>query len=184
VLYVNQVGGQDELVFDGGSMAIGRDGTLAVLAPHFAQGLYPVRIARDARATSGSLPGAVAPEPNLHATVYAALVPVCATMCDKNRFKGVVLGLSGGIDSALTLAIAVDALGAAARGGGDDAVSLHRGDEHRGCPAQAARSACAIKVIPIEPMFDAFMGALDEEFAGRAPTPPRRTSRRAAAACC
>jgi NAD+ synthase (glutamine-hydrolysing) len=114
VVYVNQVGGQDELVFDGGSMAIARDGTLAVLAPHFAQGLYPVRIARDAQGHVVIAPGAVAMEPNLHATVYAALVTAVRDYVDKNRFKGVVLGLLGRHRFGAHAGVAVDALGPSA----------------------------------------------------------------------
>ncbi|MBK9469181.1 MAG: NAD+ synthase [Gammaproteobacteria bacterium] len=168
VIYVNQVGGQDELVFDGGSMAIARDGTLAVLAPHFAQGLYPVRIARDARGHVVIAPGAVATEPNLHATVYAALVTGVRDYVDKNRFKGVVLGLSGGIDSALTLAVAVDALGPQRVEAVMMPFRYTAAMSIEDAEAQAATLGVGFKVIPIGPMFDAFMGALDEEFAGRA----------------
>ena len=149
-------------------MAIARDGTLAVLAPHFAQGLYPVRIARDARGHVVIAPGAVATEPNLHATVYAALVTGVRDYVDKNRFKGVVLGLSGGIDSALTLAVAVDALGPQRVEAVMMPFRYTAAMSIEDAEAQAATLGVGFKVIPIGPMFDAFMGALDEEFAGRA----------------
>ena len=168
VIYVNQVGGQDELVFDGGSMAIGRDGTLAVLAPHFEAGLYPVRVVRDATGAVALVPGSVTPELNLHATVYAALVTGVRDYVNKNRFRGVVLGLSGGIDSALTLAIAVDALGPQRVEAVMMPFHYTAAMSIEDAAAQAATLGVQFRVIPIAPMFDAFMAALDEEFAGRA----------------
>ncbi len=167
VIYVNQVGGQDELVFDGGSMAIGRDGMLAVLAPHFEAGLHPVRVVRDAAGAVALVPGRVTPEPNLHATVYAALVTGVRDYVNKNRFRGVVLGLSGGIDSALTLAIAVDALGPQRVEAVMMPFHYTAAMSIEDAAAQAATLGVQFRVIPIAPMFDAFMAALDEEFAGR-----------------
>src|SRR4051812_26962486 len=106
-VYVNRVGGQDELVFDGASFVMDPDGTIAQQLPawhetsavaHF-DGASPHRV-------RGSLDHALEPH------VYQALVMGVRDYVEKNRFPGVLLGLSGGVDSALTLAVAVDALGA------------------------------------------------------------------------
>ncbi len=111
IIYVNQVGGQDELVFDGGSCAMDASGMICQRAPAFVEGLYPV----DLQLLEGRwLPRRThcAELPEVEASVYQALVVGVRDYVQKNGFKGVVLGLSGGIDSALTLAVAVDALGA------------------------------------------------------------------------
>ena len=119
IAYVNQVGGQDELVFDGGSFVVNADGSVAVVAPFWRESLTittwePVEIKRHKSTgkrtflCEGSL--AFTPEPRL-ASVYNAMTLGLRDYVTKNRFPGVVLGLSGGIDSALTAAVAVDALG-------------------------------------------------------------------------
>ena len=113
-------------------------------------------VARDAGARArstarrrGRCRGAL--DPRLEAHVYHALVMGVRDYVGKNRFPGVLLGLSGGIDSALTLAIAVDALGPRPRARGDDAVALHRADQPRGRARDgAASSACATTRSPIE----------------------------------
>jgi len=105
-LYVNQVGGQDELVFDGASFVMAKDGSVTSQWPAFEEVLGFVELQE-----LQFVPGAIAPEPGLEASVYAALCLGVRDYINKNGFPGVVLGLSGGIDSALTLAIAVDALG-------------------------------------------------------------------------
>jgi len=168
VLYVNQVGGQDELVFDGGSMAIGRDGALATLAPQFEEGLYPVVIERNEAGAIVVQPGPVAEELNFHATVYAALVSGVRDYVNKNRFKGVVLGLSGGIDSALTLAIAADALGAERVEAVMMPFRYTASMSIEDAQAQAERMGVQFKIISIESMYEAFVAALSAEFAGLA----------------
>ena len=112
LVYVNMVGGQDELVFDGGSVVVDAAGRVQFRAPLFEEDLYVVELARrDGRPVPT---GAKAtPVPPLAERVYRALVLGTRDYVEKNGFAGVVLGLSGGIDSALTLAIAVDALGPA-----------------------------------------------------------------------
>ena len=107
VVYANLVGGQDELVFDGASFAMDSRGRIAMRMPSFEEGLGIVDF-------EGEHPvqGEIHPEPQLEESVYRALCLGVADYVGKNRFPGVLLGLSGGIDSALTLAIAVDALGA------------------------------------------------------------------------
>src|SRR5690606_5133923 len=87
------------------------DGQVSQRAPAFAEGLYPVDLGWD-DAQVDPRPASCAPLPELEASVYQALVLGVRDYVQKNGFKGVVLGLSGGIDSALTLAVAVDALGA------------------------------------------------------------------------
>lgn len=109
-LYVHCVGGQDEFVFDGGSLAVNADGHIAVAAEYFQEELIPVNLSLNGDVTiekqSTPLPEL---EPIKH--TYAALVLACRDYVRKNGFEKVLLGSSGGIDSALTAAIAVDALG-------------------------------------------------------------------------
>ena len=111
VIYVNLVGGQDELVFDGGSLVIDGSGEFIFRAPQFEQGLYLVELGRTA-AGNLTLESRSGQYPPLSFTesVYQALVLGVKDYVSKNGFKGAVIGLSGGIDSALTLAVAVDAL--------------------------------------------------------------------------
>jgi NAD+ synthase (glutamine-hydrolysing) len=110
VMYVNLVGGQDELVFDGGSFVVDRNGALTQRAPDCETGLYPVDFQLNGVVTP--VPGECPPHPETEAAIYRVLVLGVRDYINKNGFGGAVLGLSGGIDSALTLAIAVDAIGA------------------------------------------------------------------------
>ena len=107
VLYCNMVGGQDELVFDGASFAVDVTGTVAYRAPSFEERLDFVRY-RDGRWAADG----VAAERPVEEEVYEALKTGVRDYLGKNGFPGAIIGLSGGIDSALTLAVAVDALGA------------------------------------------------------------------------
>ena len=111
VLYVNQIGGQDELVFDGGSLAMAANGDIALRAPAYDEGLFAVDVDFDEQGVRLQQ-GRLEPLPELEASIYQALVVGVRDYIGKNGFKGVLLGLSGGIDSALTMAVAVDALGA------------------------------------------------------------------------
>lgn len=163
VVYLNQVGGQDELVFDGGSMVVDAQGELQMQAPLFEEGLYPLALNLNKDAVTVP-PQTKAPLPGLLPSVYQALVMGVRDYVNKNGFKGVVLGLSGGIDSALTLAIAVDALGAQRV----EAVmmpfrytsqlSLDDAEE------EARRLGVSYKTIGIEGIYEAFCAALAEEF--------------------
>jgi len=111
IVYVNMLGGQDELIFDGGSFAMNATGEVVQRAAPFKEELYTVDIDLvDGKAVPRR--GHIEPELSEEASVYNALVLGVRDYVTKHRFPGVVLGLSGGIDSALTLAIAVDALGA------------------------------------------------------------------------
>lgn len=111
IIYVNQVGGQDELVFDGGSFAMSADGQVCVQSPEFVTSLTQVELIKQGDAIV-LLPGEQSELYEDEARVYKALKLGLKDYVNKNGFPGVVLGLSGGIDSALTLALAVDALGA------------------------------------------------------------------------
>ncbi len=106
LLYVHGVGGQDELVFDGASFALGPKGALTYQAETFREALDIVELGED------TLAGPIAPPLAEEDTIYRALMTGVRDYVEKNRFPGVLLGLSGGIDSALVLAICVDALGA------------------------------------------------------------------------
>ena len=168
VVYVNMVGGQDELVFDGGSCAVNRQGQVVARAPAFDERLLLVDLHVSA---SGNVePVAVTAPcalPDDTASVYRALVEGVRDYVNKNRFTGVVLGLSGGIDSALTLAIAVDALG-------PDRVEAVMMPYHytsdmslEDAAAEAALLGVRYCVLPIEPALDAFTAILSAEFAER-----------------
>lgn len=108
LVYVNAVGGQDELVFDGGSFALNSQGEVVMAMPHFETGLGLVNLNAFAQLESGL----ITPPLSVQAQAYQALVLGVRDYVQKNHFPGVIIGLSGGVDSALVLAIAVDALGA------------------------------------------------------------------------
>jgi len=108
MIYVNQVGGHDELLFDGGSMALDGEANMVCAMPRYEEKIEMITIHEDM-----SMPQqAIAAELSDEASIYQALVLGVSSYVHKNGFKGALIGLSGGIDSALTLAIAVDALGA------------------------------------------------------------------------
>lgn len=109
ILYVNNVGGQDDIVFDGGSMVVDEKGQVAQVAPFFSEALLPVDI--NFSDTHSDITPTPIVLPKKVEKIYHALVLGLREYVEKNRFPSVILGLSGGIDSALVLAIAVDALG-------------------------------------------------------------------------
>lgn len=162
VVYVNQVGGQDELVFDGHSFVVDATGQVTQRAPAFVEGLYPVIVNEDLQPQ----PAELAPVASLEASVYDALVLGVRDYVRKNGFKGVVLGLSGGIDSALVLAVAADALGAEQV----EAVMMpyHYTAQISLEDAEAEARALGVRysVLPIAPMVEAFQQTLAGEFAG------------------
>ena len=172
IIYTNQLGGQDELIFDGGSMAVDSDGTLRTSAPLFDEGLYLAVVEIEGSTDAGDdlscsiKPGEIAPELSEHASAYQALVLGVRDYVNKNGFPGIALGLSGGIDSGLTVAVAVDALGKdrvhavmmpfkyTSQMSLDDAAE------------QAEMLGVKYSVIPIEPIYNTYMAALEEEFSG------------------
>ncbi len=165
VLYLNLVGGQDELVFDGQSFAMNSAGEVVRRAPICAEGLYAVDLERK-KGQWVPLPGEVVERPPLEEKVYRVLVLGVRDYVRKNGFKGAVLGLSGGIDSALTLAIAVDALGA------DEVEAVMMPSRYTAdmsiedARAEAGNLGVTYRVIPIEKPFQAFLDVLKDEFAG------------------
>jgi NAD+ synthase (glutamine-hydrolysing) len=167
VVYVNQVGGQDELVFDGGSFAVAADGQVAAAAPNFDEGEYWLRADFPASGAASFSGLDVAPPLDELEAVWRALVLGVRDYVNKNRFPGVVMGLSGGVDSALTLAVAVEALGPERV----EAVMMPFRYTAQMSVEDAAQQSRTLgvshKVISIEPIYDAFMDALREEFAGR-----------------
>jgi len=110
--YVNQVGGQDELVFDGGSFVVNADGSLAHLLPFFTESLVTTTWRRHGGVFRCDGDAELVQPERLEA-IYSAMMLGLRDYVNKNGFKGIVLGMSGGIDSALTAAVAVDALGGA-----------------------------------------------------------------------
>jgi NAD+ synthase (glutamine-hydrolysing) len=110
IAYVNLIGGQDDLLFDGGSLLVEADGRVAARAPAFVDALLVAEYDAASRCFR-AIDWPAEPDPSHEARVYAGLVRGIRDYVDKNHFPGVLIGLSGGIDSALTLALAVDALG-------------------------------------------------------------------------
>jgi NAD+ synthase (glutamine-hydrolysing) len=167
VVYVNQVGGQDELVFDGGSFAVTANGEVAAAAPNFEEGEYWLAYRSEDR--SAPFTGLqVYPVLDEMEATWRALVLGVRDYVNKNGFKGVVLGLSGGIDSALTLAVAVEALGPERV----EALMMPFRYTSQMSVEDAAEQSDILgvrhKVISIEPIYEAFMNSLAGEFAGTA----------------
>ena len=166
LVYSHLVGGQDEVVFDGASFAVNADGTLAAIAPAFKEDLFYVEA--HAAGDAVTLSGPKANQPDGEAELWHALVMGVRDYIGKNGFPGVLLGLSGGIDSALVLAIAVDALGA------DKVRAVMMPSPYTADISwiDAAEMARRLNVrydeISIKPMFENFKQALAKEFAGLA----------------
>jgi NAD+ synthase (glutamine-hydrolysing) len=167
LVYVNLVGGQDELVFDGASFVTDAHGMVTQRCPAFEEGLYLVEVEHK-HGKAIPKPQPLLPNPSLEEETYRALVLGVRDYTIKNNFPGIALGLSGGIDSALTLCIAVDALGAerveALMMPSRFTASMSLED----AAAQAKALGVTYRSISIEPMFEAFMAQLKEEFKGRA----------------
>jgi NAD+ synthase (glutamine-hydrolysing) len=163
MVYLNQVGGQDELIFDGGSFALQADGELASLSPQMVEHVAHVEF------TDGRLHGEIAERLGDLDEVYDALVLATRDYVNKNGFGEVAVSLSGGIDSSLVSAIAVDALGPdrvhlvaqpsrySSQGSVDDAAKL------------AANFGADFRIVEIEPAHAAFEEMLQTHFEGRAP---------------
>ncbi len=163
MVYVNQVGGQDELIFDGGSFALQADGELAALSPQMVETSAVVEF-RDGRLT-----GDISPRLDDLDEVYDALVLATRDYVNKNGFNEVAVSLSGGIDSSLVSAIAIDALGPdrvhlvaqpsrySSEGSVEDAAKL------------AANFGADFRIVEIEPAHAAFEQMLEAHFDGRPP---------------
>jgi NAD+ synthase (glutamine-hydrolysing) len=165
--YVNLIGGQDELIFDGNSFVMNAAGEVVMRAPAFVEGTFAVDFVRDAGGHVVPQPAQIEPELSDEASVYGALVVGVRDYVNKHGFPGVVMGLSGGVDSALTLAIAVDALGA----GRVHAVmmpSRYTSDMSLDDAKEQARLlGVEYSLLSIENMFEATLATLEDEFAGR-----------------
>lgn len=164
IVFVNWVGGQDELVFDGGSMCCDAEGNLVLRSKMFEESLDCIVCDESGRFTPRNSSTAYSEIGSELSVVYNALVLGVRDYVNKNRFKGVVLGLSGGIDSALTLAIACDAIGSERV----EAVMMpfrYTSDMSKN-DAQKEAELLGVKYrsIDIEPMYHAFTGALEEAF--------------------
>jgi NAD+ synthase (glutamine-hydrolysing) len=179
LVYVNMVGGQDELVFDGGSVVVDAAGQVQFRAPLFEEDLYVVELERRG-ARVVPVAATPTPVPPLAERVYRALTLGTRDYVDKNGFAGVVLGLSGGIDSALTLTIAVDALGPDRV----HAVMMPSRYTSQMSLDDAAQQATALGVrydmLSIEPMFTTTLDVLKGVFAG---LPPDTTEENIQARC-
>ncbi|MEV7415800.1 NAD+ synthase [Streptomyces sp. NPDC089919] len=184
--YLAMTGGQDELVFDGDSIVVDRDGEVVVRAPQFSEGCVLVDLelpAAAAEPVTGTVDDGLridrvvlseepveAYEPEVTGgyagrleddeEVYTALVVGLRAYVQKNGFRSVLVGLSGGIDSALVAAVACDAVGAA-NVYGISMPSRYSSEHSKGDAAELARrTGLHLRTVPIEPMFDAYMGSL------------------------
>ena len=164
VVYVNLVGGQDELIFDGNSMIFDKNGDVIFRAPEFKEGLYEAYINTEQIKIKSNIKKEIDLNFIKEKSIYSGLVIGVKDYVKKNNFQGVIVGLSGGIDSALTLCIAVDALGPenvealimpsryTAKMSTDDACAL------------AKKLKVPYEIISIEPPFTAFLEALKPIF--------------------
>ena len=171
--YVNMTGGQDDLVFDGDTIVIAADGLVIASAPQFADELIVLDIAAAGQTgkpdlviseSSDSQPNSVVPviTPRLsdEAEIWQALVTGLRDYIYKNKFRSVALGLSGGIDSAVVAAIAVDAIGAKCVNG--VALPSKYSSDHSIADAEsfAANTGIHFRIVPIAPMVDAYLNSL------------------------
>lgn len=155
LVYVNMIGGQDELVFDGDSLVVAPDGTVLARAPQFEPALLVVEV--------GIAPDGTPATParlDTLAEVYAALVLCLRDYVEKNGFRSVLLGLSGGIDSALVAAIACDAFGPERVFGVAMPSRYSSGHSLDDAYDLAARTGVHIRTVPIAPMVDAYMASV------------------------
>ncbi len=165
LVYAHLVGGQDELVFEGRSFALEPDGRVALRAPSFAEALMLADL--DVSSKEACWHGVLEPQRSEEADLWDALVLGVRDYVQKNRFPGVLLGLSGGIDSALVLAVAVDALGA------DQVRAVMMPSPYTAdiswidAAEMARRMGVRYDEISIRPALEAYMGTLATEFAGR-----------------
>jgi NAD+ synthase len=165
LLYVNQVGGQDELVFDGASFALNADRSIAFQLPAFREMVFTTQWSRTPAGWQCA-PSPIAPAEELDQADYTACMVGLRDYVDKNRFRGVVLGLSGGVDSALCAALATDAIGADRVRG---VMLPYRFTSQESLDdAQAIARALGIRydIVPIESAVQGLEAALTGIFAG------------------
>ena len=165
-VYLNMVGGQDELVFDGGSFAMDRSGEVIFRAAAFSDNLYCVQLMADGAGVAPQ-PAEIVPLLPKEQSVYEALVCGTRDYVGKHGFPGVVLGLSGGVDSALILAIACDALGAERVRAVMMPFRYTSTMSQEDAAKQTAIQNVRYDVIPIEPIYEATLQQLEPIFEGR-----------------
>ena len=170
ILYVNLVGGQDELVFDGGSFVIDANATIAAQAPYFKESLLPIVLEKSSSNKISVISQWSPDTPTTHEKIYQALVLGLRDYVHKNGFKGVLLGLSGGIDSALACTIAVDALGA------ENVLGVLLPSQYTAEMSidDAMSQVKALKIqnvkLSIQPMFESILATLKPVFNHKSPT--------------
>jgi NAD+ synthase (glutamine-hydrolysing) len=168
LVYLNHVGGQDEVVYDGCSFAVDAGGRIVHRAPAFEESLTTVDLVQAERGFDFE-PESLAPLPEGEESVWRAIVLGVRDYVDKHRFEGVVIGLSGGVDSALVLAIACDALGSNRVQAVMMPSRFTSAMSERDAQAMARGLGVHYSVIAIEGMYQATLAALEREFRGRAP---------------
>lgn len=163
IVYVNMVGGQDELVFDGGSMLLNQQGEICQSAGFFDEKLCPITL----EVIDHKIKAPVAKLikiPDEEERVYKALVLGVRDYIEKNKFPGAIVGMSGGVDSALTLAIAVDAIGKERVEGILMPSRFTSELSNNAAKQQAKTMGVNYRIISIEPIFSAFLKMLEPEF--------------------
>jgi len=168
LLFANQVGGQDSLLFDGASLAMSRQGEIIALAASFTPDMVVVDTDDWGRSPGNTVIARPESLEDPAATIYAALVMGVRDYVRKSGFHSVVLGLSGGIDSALTATIAADALGAENVLGVALPSPYSSSDSLEDAQALAHNLGCSFTTIPISPLFSAFQDSLRPLFHGLA----------------
>jgi NAD+ synthase (glutamine-hydrolysing) len=176
IVYLNLIGGQDDLLFDGASLLVEPDGRVAARAPAFVDALLAAEYDNATRRFR-AIDWPAETDPSCEARVYAGLVRGVRDYVDKNHFPGVLLGLSGGIDSALTLALAVDALGAGRVLGVRLPSRFTSGLSNDLAEQQALALGVELLTIPIGPPFAGFIETLQPGFAALGPRSPAAGSR-------
>jgi NAD+ synthase (glutamine-hydrolysing) len=166
--YLNLVGGQDELVFDGCSFAVDATGRVVHRAPAFEESLTTLDVEPGERGYDVG-PESLAPLPQREESVWRAIVTGVRDYVDKHRFGGVVIGLSGGVDSALVLALACDALGSDRVQAVMMPSRFTSSMSEKDAAAMARGLGVRYSVISIEGMYQATLAALEREFRGREP---------------
>lgn len=166
IIYLNCVGGQDELVFDGGSFAMNANSIVAAQSPYYIEhDLFLTVTSKPIQIVEQTLPTALTQE----AAIYQALVLGVRDYITKNHFPSAIIGLSGGIDSALTLAIAVDAIGADRVTGVLMPSRYTSWISNEDAIRQAIAMGVTYKTISIEPLFQTFLTSLETAFEQRTP---------------
>jgi NAD+ synthase len=169
LVYVNQVGGQDELVFDGASFAVDADGTLKAQLAAWERRVSIAEWERDDSGRFRCTAGRIEPTLEVVPAIYRAMMLGLADYVNKNRFPGVILGLSGGVDSAITAAVAADALGP------DRVHAVMMPSPYTSRDSLEDAAECArllgieLSTVSIEPAMNAFRQMLAPSFGNRAP---------------